>query len=256
MIGFIRQFYIDKRLYVFILANIFVLIMGFFFPLLFVVGKFFLIGLSLIFLIDVFQLFLPGKNALKARRETPEKLSNGDINTLSVFVKNNYNYDVFVEIIDEIPDQFQVRDFSVKSQLKSKQEKQFTYDIKPVKRGEYQFNKLNVFVNTRLKIVRKRFRFEANQILPVYPSFLQMKKYELYAISNKLTEVGIKKIRRLGHQMEFDHIKEYVRGDDYRKINWKATARRNKPMVNLYQDEKAQNVYFCYRYGQGNENAI
>jgi uncharacterized protein (DUF58 family) len=63
------------------------------------------------------------------------------------------------------------------------------------------------------------------------------------AISSNLSELGIKKIRKIGHNIEFEHIKEYVEGDDYRTINWKATARKNELMVNLYQDEKSQNVY-------------
>jgi uncharacterized protein (DUF58 family) len=80
-------------------------------------------------------------------------------------------------------------------------------------------------------------------MVPVYPSYVQMRKYELMAISNKLTETGIKKIRRIGHNLEFELIKEYVPGDDYRTINWKATARRQHLMVNHYQDERSQQVY-------------
>ena len=71
-----------------------------------------------------------------------------------------------------------------------------------------------------------------------------MRCYELLAISNKLTDAGIKKIRRIGHNMEFELIKEYVSGDDFRTINWKATARKNHLMVNHYQDERSQQV-FC-----------
>lgn len=70
-----------------------------------------------------------------------------------------------------------------------------------------------------------------------------MRKYELMAISNRLTEVGIKRIRRIGQNMEFELIKEYVRGDDFRTINWRATARKNSLMVNHYQDERSQQVY-------------
>ena len=70
-----------------------------------------------------------------------------------------------------------------------------------------------------------------------------MRKFELLAISNNLTMQGVKKIRRLGHNMEFEQIKEYVPGDDFRTINWKATARKAQLMVNNYQDEKSQQVY-------------
>lgn len=70
-----------------------------------------------------------------------------------------------------------------------------------------------------------------------------MRKYELLAISNRLTETGIKKIRRIGQNMEFELIKEYVSGDDFRTINWRATARKTHLMVNHYQDERSQQVY-------------
>ena len=63
------------------------------------------------------------------------------------------------------------------------------------------------------------------------------------AISNNLTELGIKKIRRLGHSMEFEQVKSYVSGDDYRTVNWKATARQGSLMVNNYTDEKSQQLY-------------
>lgn len=70
-----------------------------------------------------------------------------------------------------------------------------------------------------------------------------MRKYELFAISNRLTEIGVKKIRRVGHSQEFEQIQDYIKGDDYRTINWKATARKSKLMVNHFEDEKSQQVY-------------
>ncbi len=77
----------------------------------------------------------------------------------------------------------------------------------------------------------------------VYPSYLMLHRYELLAMSDNLTELGIKRIRRVGHQTEFEQIKEYVKGDDYRTINWKASARRHELMVNVYQDERSQQIY-------------
>jgi uncharacterized protein (DUF58 family) len=77
----------------------------------------------------------------------------------------------------------------------------------------------------------------------VYPSIIQMKKYELKTLARTATEYGVKKVRRIGHSYEFEHIKQYTRGDDYRSINWKATGRRAQLMVNQYEDEKSQQVY-------------
>jgi uncharacterized protein (DUF58 family) len=87
-------------------------------------------------------------------------------------------------------------------------------------------------------------------MVPTYPSYIQLKKYDLLAFSNNLHQYGIKKIRRIGHTMEFEQIKEYVQGDDLRTLNWKATAKKNSLMVNQFQDEKSQSVYMAIDKGR------
>jgi uncharacterized protein (DUF58 family) len=77
-----------------------------------------------------------------------------------------------------------------------------------------------------------------------------LRKYELIAFSNNLFQYGVKKIRRIGHTMEFEQIKEYVQGDDIRTLNWKATAKKNALMVNQFQDEKSQSIYMAIDKGR------
>ena len=178
-----------------------------------------------------------------ANRIHLNKLSNGDVNEIGLVISSTYSFTVSLEIIDEIPVQFQIRDFIIKTILEPGRTKHFSYPLIPKERGEYFFGSLNVLVASKLGLVKKRFKFQKETMLPVYPSFLQMRKYELLAISNNLTMSGIKKIRRVGNTTEFDQIKEYNVGDDYKTMNWKATARRQKLMVNKYQDERSQNVY-------------
>jgi len=92
-------------------------------------------------------------------------------------------------------------------------------------------------------LIMRRHNIEAAATIPVYPSFMQMRKYELLSQTTVQTEHGNKRMRKIGHSMEFEQIKEYVRGDDRRTINWKATARKGSLMVNNYTDEKSQQVY-------------
>jgi uncharacterized protein (DUF58 family) len=194
-----------------------------------------------IFALDMVLLFSK-KTVLIGHRVTPNRLSNGDQNKIQIILSSNLNFSVFGEIVDEIPHQFQIRDFSIHTSLEPGTEKNFTYELRPVERGVYNFGNINVFLQTKLGFIRRKFTLAAEEEVPVYPSFIQMRKFEMYAISNRLTDVGVKRIRRVGHTMEFDQIKEYVRGDDVRSINWKATARTNELMVNQYQDERSQNV--------------
>ena len=183
------------------------------------------------------------ENGLFARRHAPERLSNGDENELSIYVENFYPFAISLGLIDEIPFQFQKRDLWFKSSLKPRAHKMINYQLRPNKRGEYEFGNIRAYVQSPIGLVNRRYNFEQSEVLPVYPSFMQMRQYELLAVSNRLTEQGIKKIRRIGHSMEFEQIKNYVPGDDYRTINWKATARKGDTMVNSFTEEKSQQVY-------------
>ncbi|MFM2362127.1 MAG: hypothetical protein RLZZ316_1029, partial [Bacteroidota bacterium] len=166
------------------------------------------------------------------------------------FVENRYGFPLSLGIIDEIPFQFQQRDIWFNTVLKPRQEKKIVYKLRPVKRGSYDFGNVNAFASSPLGLLMRRYRFTEKKAVPVYPSYLQMRKYQLLAISNRLTELGIKKIRRIGHSMEFEQIKEYVPGDDFRTINWKATARKGDLMVNHYTDEKSQQIYCIINKGR------
>lgn len=223
--------------------------LAYFFPALYRACWLFLLILAAFTSIDILLLFTARQN-IKASRQVPEKLSNGDDNTITIKLRNNYSFPVSLKIIDEIPFQFQVRNFEVNRKLLSSQKDQFQYFLHPTERGEYFFGNLNIYVASPLRLISRRFAFDQHQQVPAYPSFIQLRKYDLMAFSNNLFQYGVKKIRRIGHTMEFEQIKEYVQGDDIRTLNWKATAKRNQLMVNQFQDEKSQNVYMVIDKGR------
>lgn len=222
---------------------------AFIFPKLYNGVWFIILVLSTFVILDILLLFLT-KTGIEATRTTPEKLSNGDLNPISISIKNQYTFTIAVEIIDEIPFQFQVRDFKIKRNIKANFQDKIEYDLHPKERGEYHFGNLNVYVSSPLRLVSRRFTFDKDQMVPVYPSFIQLRKYDLLAFSNNLHQYGFKRIRRIGHTMEFEQIKEYVQGDDMRTLNWKATAKKNALMVNQFQDEKSQPVYIAIDKGR------
>jgi uncharacterized protein (DUF58 family) len=193
-------------------------------------------------LLDVLILFA-AKKGVNGKRMLPEKFSNGDQNAINISVENYYTFTIFIKIIDEIPGQFQVRNFSIERKLDATSKTELQYELRPTERGEYHFGKLNIYATSVFGLIARRFSFCDDAMVPTYPSFIQLRKYDLMAISNNLHQYGIKKIRRIGHTMEFEQIKEYVLGDDLRTINWKATAKSNQLMVNQFQDEKSQPVY-------------
>ena len=224
-------------------------VISFFFQNLFNAFMLLFFILLVFLMIDIAVLFLLN-NGISANRICPEKLSNGDDNEIFIKIKNHYSFTINIKIIDEIPFQFQVRNFEIKKKLQPLSSEDFTYKLRPTERGEYYFGNLNIYAATPLQLVSRRYIFDNGKMVPTYPSFIQLRKYNLIAFSNNLFQYGIKKIRRLGNSMEFEQIKEYVTGDDIRALNWKATAKKNQLMINQFQDEKSQSVYMIIDKGR------
>lgn len=244
-----KNLFLNNRLFFTLFGVGFIYILAFFFPSLLWVAHGLLLLVFLIFMVDYLLLFNQ-KKAIQAQRILPEKLSNGDKNSIEVAVKNNYPFKISMKVIDEIPFQFQKRNFLIERKLDANNEVLFEYILEPKERGEYSFGNLNIFAQSPIGLVSKRFTFQKDAMLPSYPSFIHLRKYELAALKNEFLLGGMKKIRKLGNTMEFEQIKEYVPGDDIRSINWKATSKRNQLMVNQYQDERAQRVYMLIDMGR------
>jgi uncharacterized protein (DUF58 family) len=239
---YIGDLFIPRRLYIAMIIITVLFIISFFIPALNEVPPVTLYFLITFLCIDYFFLFLT-KNTVSAHRTTADRFSNGDQNTIRISVKNGFSFQITAEIIDEIPEQFQLRNWKKVVQLKAKERRIISYQLKPTQRGEYHFGNLLVFVRTPLGLTSRKFSINESQMIPVYPSFMQLRKYELLSRATIQNESGTKRMRKIGHSMEFEQIKEYVHGDDLRTLNWKASARNGGLMVNTYTDEKSQQVY-------------
>ncbi|MFD2727252.1 DUF58 domain-containing protein [Hyunsoonleella rubra] len=237
-----RPFYIQPRFFYTGIGIVVLFALSYFMPLLFNIAQISILVLVAMFFLDVLIVFL-GKRRIEGQRIVPDKFSNGDKNQIEIIIRNNYPFLAYLEIIDELPKQFQIRDFKLKATVPPRKEKSIVYNLTPKERGEYHFGFLNVYAMSAIKLVAKRFMLENEVMVPTYPSFKQLKKFELLNINKNAMDYGLKKVRRLGHTMEFEQIKDYVLGDDLRTINWKATAKKNQLMVNQFQDEKSQPVY-------------
>ncbi|CAN5648990.1 DUF58 domain-containing protein [soil metagenome] len=239
---YIGNLYLANRFYFVGGFCAFLFVVSFFLPAFFVVPKTaFYVFLTLV-IIDYIFLFLLSKLPL-ANRITAERFSNGDENKVTLDILNTIRFDVEMDIIDELPAQFQQRDFVIKQHFKAGERKRIQYSLRPTERGEYGFGNIILYVRSRLGLILRRHDITAKVDVPVYPSFMQLRKYELLSKTIIQSEHGNKRMRKIGHSMEFEQIKEYVRGDDIRTINWKATARKTSLMVNNFTDEKSQQVY-------------
>jgi len=237
-----KNIYLTNRFFYLFAAIVILFVLSFPVEILFPIAQVVFVLTLIIVFVDIMLLFRKD-TIIKCRRNLPKVFSLGDDNKVNLSLTNQSNQKLNLTVIDELPVQFQKRDFEKKLSLNSGEEQSINYTLNPKTRGEYDFGKINVFMETFLGLIQRRYRHDYKMSIPVYPSIIQMKNFELKAFDRVSFQSGIKKMRRLGHSYEFEQIKNYVRGDDFRSINWKASSRRATLMVNQYQDERAQQVY-------------
>lgn len=224
-------------------------VLSFFFPTIYY-STWLLVFLFLgILVFDILRLF-SYKSPIRVQRKVADKISNGDNNPVQLWFNSTYNFPIHLSVIDELPVLLQNRNFKLEFDLNARERIIKTYQIRPLVRGDFDFGRVVTLASTAIGLVARKQNHELHQNTKSYPSFVQLKKYELITATPYLRTMGIKKVRRIGQATEFEQIKDYVVGDDLKTINWKATAKRSQLMVNQYQDERSQNVYMLIDRGR------
>lgn len=246
--NWIKSIYLKNQFFYSLLGISAIFIVSFFFKDLFPIAKIILLIFTLVLIIDFSVVFLT-KKTVYTERFYPERFSNGDENELKIKIQNQYPLRMSFRLIEELPEQFQKRDFELQINLNKSEDKTFSYKLRPTQRGEYLFHQINIFASW-LGFFERRIIQQTEKIIKTYPSYLKMHQYTLLATTNQLHKMGVKRIRRIGATTEFENIKPYTIGDEYRFINWKATGKSHRLMVNQYQEEKSQPVYTILDLGR------
>ena len=249
MLKVFRQLFLGKRIYVALALIGLVFFLSYWFWMLNPIALFLVAMLLVLFVVD-FLLIFGKREGIQAARKLPEKFSNSDENDVQLVIENTYRFGVRLFVLDEIPEQFQKRDFGYFTQLETGEIRESSYALTPKQRGEYHFGSLHLYAYGPLRLVVKRYSFDKNAMVKVYPSFLQMRRFEFFAFNALKREHGLKKLRKFGQSREFEQIKPYVSGDDIRNLNWKAAAKSGKLMTNHFQEEKSQPVYSIIDLGR------
>jgi len=238
---FLKNIYFNTNFFSVLIGLAFVFTLAFFFEMLFFWAQSILLLFIAACILDLVFLFAK-KNTLIIERIYPNKLSNGDYNDFQITLCSLYSRTVKARVLEELPIQFQERNFEYKRTLGFDVPEEIHYQLRPVKRGLYSFGNCIVFIRY-IGFFERRIVLKETKDLPCYPSFIQLRQYLLMASTNRLSELGVKRIRKVGTTLEFERVKEYERGDEYRFINWKATGKVKKLMVNQYEDERPQPIY-------------
>ncbi|HSH01190.1 MAG TPA: DUF58 domain-containing protein [Anaerolineae bacterium] len=170
------------------------------------------------------------------------KLSLGASNPIYLEVRNRWVRGVRFWLRDEPPDQFEIEKLLFEGDLGGRASWTETYHVTPRRRGDYMFGDMVLRWRGPLGLVVREGMVEAAGGVKVYPNLLAVRRYELLLRQNRLHEMGLRSARMLGQGTEFERLREYTPDDEYRRINWKATARRRRPIATQYQTERSQNI--------------
>jgi len=125
-----------------------------------------------------------------------------------------------------------------------------SYDLRPVRRGTYQFGYVWLRVESPLRLTVRQFGYPLLEPARVYPNLRAIQRYDLLTRRGRLAEVGVHRTRYLGRGNEFERLRDYQPDDEYRRINWKATARRNRPVTVEYETERSQSLLLLLDTGR------
>ena len=217
-------------------------VLGFYWPVFLWIAH----GIGILFmLLSAIELFLlyQIKQALQIDRILEEKWSMTDNHEVRLVLRNLTNRSLAYELIDELPIELQERQLSIQGIVGPFSEKTHAYTVKAKTRGIYTFENVNVLVMGPIQLFKRQFSSELKQEVKVYPRFKQIQSKKFWSQSEQTHSLGMRKQKHIGLSYEFEQIKPYIKGDDIRHINWKASAKNMQWMSNQYAEERSQNVY-------------
>jgi uncharacterized protein (DUF58 family) len=185
---------------------------------------------------------LPRRRAITVRRRHEPRLSLGADNLIQIEVENAAPRLLRFELRDETPPECRASAVYLTGAAPAGGSTTVRYTLRPSRRGDHAFGDVVLRWESPLGLLRRQATFPAAEPVKVYPNLLEIRKYDLLVRRGRLQEAGLRTSRRFGTGTEFESLREYQPGDDYRRINWKATARRGHPMTAEFETERSQNV--------------
>ncbi|MCB8942855.1 MAG: DUF58 domain-containing protein [Ardenticatenaceae bacterium] len=175
-------------------------------------------------------------------RTHDNRLSLGVDNPIRLSIRNRLQVPARFWLRDEPPDAFQIETRLLHGEIGPRQTWEGVYQVHPLRRGDYAFGDTHLRWLGPLGLVVRQGRVDTAVSVKVYPNLLDVRRYDLLLRRNRLQELGLRSTRQFGEGNEFERLREYTPDDEFRRINWKATARRHRPVTQEYQTERSQNV--------------
>ena len=187
---------------------------------------------------------------LRLTRRYDPVLSVRADNRIEISVENDGDERITGLLRDEAPGQFEASRREFRLDLDAGRHQEFTYIVKPRERGSEEFAGAWIRLDCPFGLAYRDVYLPAEETVRVYPNLLALKEFNLLNQQGRLREIGIRQTRKRGIGMEFESLRDYGEGDDFRKIDHKASARRGKLVVRQYETERNQAVLLVIDIGR------
>ena len=204
----------------------------------------------LLFIVDAFTVSFRPRN-FKAERQTKRIVSLSKRHEISLRIENRSGRSITARIRDDVhPDLAPDPLWFEPDVLQNGTAEVFDYQIYPKNRGSFLMNSVYFSCLSRLGFWNRLFSIPCETELHVYPDLQQITQYELLARTNRLYQLGVRKIRKVGLDNDFERLRDYQLDDNYKQISWNATARRNRLTVKDFQAQRNQRIVFMIDCGR------
>lgn len=206
------------------------------------------VGLALLYFTALLGLLVsdllltPRPSMIEVERINDSRLSIGAANLVTILLANRSARPLSLTVRDEYPDAIAADMRFITGALAPYGVYEAQYHLTPLQRGDYRFGDTVLRYRSLLGTFLRQARYLTAAAVKVYPNVLEVRKYDLLARKGLLYEMGLRQARIFGQGSEFERLREYNPDDEFRRINWKATARRGKPIAAEFETERSQYV--------------
>ncbi|SNS59902.1 Uncharacterized conserved protein, DUF58 family, contains vWF domain [Anaerovirgula multivorans] len=202
----------------------------------------------ILIMIDYYR--TPTKNVFEIERVGDKKLSLLEEEKIILKIYNRTNLLASIEVLQELPSSFECKEMIVEGSINPYSNKEFVLRVIPRKRGAFLLEDIYIRRRGILHLIKKDIRIHHTEEYKVYPSLKNLKKYHLMLRKDNLVKSGENLLKKRSDGRDFESLREYVKGDDVRKINWIKSARENKLIVNQYEPESDKHIYILLDTGR------
>lgn len=207
------------------------------------------VALVLLAALDV--ALLPGASDVGLERSAPESIGVGDRAPAAYRLTSHWGRALRVAVHDALPAAHVSSSRSGEPMtLPPRVSRDLAFELEGKARGEAPLGTVALRARTTLGLVARTLRYPRADRIVVAPSLAGVRRFRWLAVHQRLAAAGVRDARRRGEGSSFARLRDYVAGDDPRHIDWKATARRGRPITREFTIEQSQTVYVMVDAGR------